>query len=186
MADSAVLPKWLASIVRAGSGRVVIVPGGGPWADAVREQQKREGFDDREAHGRALRAMEAYGTRLCRMNGALIPANDPDRIERALEANRVPVWMPFDMVIADPAIAPSWDVTSDSLAAWLARRLRASRLMVVKSMERVDPVVGIAEMSRRGWVDPCFAQYCYGADFEISLLGLGECERFEKILSGQA
>jgi Amino acid kinase family len=43
------LRKWVEALA-ACVGRVVIVPGGGPFADAVRLAQTRMGFDDRAAH----------------------------------------------------------------------------------------------------------------------------------------
>ena len=48
---------WLAAIV-AEAGGIVIVPGGGPFADAVRSAQPRMGFDDRAGDAMALLAME--------------------------------------------------------------------------------------------------------------------------------
>ncbi len=45
------------------------------------------------------------------------------------------VWLPSEMVLADTEIAPSWDVTSDSIAAWLAHKLNAEKLILVKSLK---------------------------------------------------
>src|SRR5215510_16371000 len=61
-AHAAELKPWLAAIA-ACAGHVVLVPGGGPFADAVREAQARMGFDDRVAHRMALTAMAQYGDR---------------------------------------------------------------------------------------------------------------------------
>ena len=122
-------------IATAGAGKVVLVPGGGPWADEVREAQKREGFDDRVAHRKALRAMEQYGKVLAGMRANLVPAAGIAEIHEVLRNGQIAVWMPYEMVVADPSIPESWDVTSDSLAAWLARQLNASALLLVKSLE---------------------------------------------------
>ena len=40
------LDAWLATTVGAGAGRCVVVPGGGPFADRVRDSQPRLGFSD--------------------------------------------------------------------------------------------------------------------------------------------
>src|SRR5258706_129790 len=45
-AFSADLGEWIAAIAGC-AGRAVIVPGGGPFADAVRAAQAQMGFDDR-------------------------------------------------------------------------------------------------------------------------------------------
>jgi aspartokinase-like uncharacterized kinase len=66
--------------------------------------------------------------------------------------------MPTRMVLADPAIAASWDITSDSLAAWLAGKLGARRLVLVKSVLVANGATAAA-LARRGIVDPAFPDY---------------------------
>ena len=51
------LKDWIGAVA-AQAGRIVLVPGGGPFADAVRDAQARMGFDDGAAHRMALLAME--------------------------------------------------------------------------------------------------------------------------------
>jgi aspartokinase-like uncharacterized kinase len=174
LTGSAELLRWLDVIATAGVGKVVLVPGGGPWADEVREAQKREGFDDRVAHRRALRAMEKYGKTLARTRANLVPAGSIAQINAALHDGRIPVWMPHDMVVADASIRESWDVTSDSLAAWLARQLNAATLLLVKSLKIDGPQPGIEDLVRRGWVDPAFAEFASTGYLRVVLLGQGD------------
>jgi aspartokinase-like uncharacterized kinase len=65
------LRPWLAAI-RAAAGGVVVVPGGGPFADAVRLAQTAMGFDDLAAHRMALLAMAQYGLALAGLGGPFI------------------------------------------------------------------------------------------------------------------
>ena len=132
----------------------MLVPGGGPWADEVRTAQKGEGFDDRVAHRKALRAMEQYGKVLAGMRANLVPAAGIAEIHEALRNGQIAVWMPYEMVVSDPSIPENWDVTSDSLAVWLAKQLNASALLLVKSLKIDGSQPGIEELMRRGWVDP--------------------------------
>jgi dihydroneopterin aldolase len=163
------LRDWLA-IIAHGAGHVVLVPGGGPFADTVRDAQERMGFDDGAAHRMALLAMEQYGYALAALDGRLEPAADADAIRRAMAAGRVPVWMPSRMALAAPDIAQSWDVTSDSLAAWLAVRLKAARLVLIKRVD-VDGPVDIAALSARGVVDPALGAMLQGSDIEAVIVG---------------
>jgi 5-(aminomethyl)-3-furanmethanol phosphate kinase len=183
LANSEELPRWLDVIAAAGAGKVVLVPGGGPWADEVREAQKREGFDDRVAHRKALRAMEQYGHVLAGMRASLVPAAGIAEINQALRNRQIAVWMPHDMVTADPSIPESWDVTSDSLAAWLARQLNASALLLVKSLKPDGPQPGIEDLMRRGWVDSAFAKFTSGMHLRIVLLGQGDQKAAERMLT---
>ena len=57
------LKDWLAAIA-AEAGAIAIVPGGGPFADAVRTAQASIGYDDRAAHAMALMAMAQFGCAL--------------------------------------------------------------------------------------------------------------------------
>jgi aspartokinase-like uncharacterized kinase len=183
LANSEELPRWLDIIATAGAGKVVLAPGGGPWADEVREAQKREGFEDTVAHRKALRAMEQYGNVLAGMRPNLVPAVGITEIYETLRNGQVPVWMPHEMVVADRSIPESWDVTSDSIAAWLARKLNASTLLLVKSLKIDGLQPGIEDLMRRGWVDPAFAKFTSGMHFRIVLLGQGDQKAAERMLT---
>lgn len=147
------LPRWL-DACSALRGAVAIVPGGGPYADCVRQAQQRWGFGDDAAHALALGAMEQYGRQLCAMRPGLTPAASPATLAAASALGLTPVWMPRGMVLADSSVAASWDVTSDSLAAWLALRLQARGLVLVKSVPIATRNQGI--LAETGVVDPAF------------------------------
>src|SRR3954464_6414194 len=125
------LADWVKAITSY-RGRIVVVPGGGPFADAVRAAQSKMGFDERAAHRMALLAMEQYGCGLASLDPRLVMAESHADIDRVLEAGQVPLWLPSRMALAAPEIPWSWDVTSDSLGAWLAGTIRAQRLLLVK------------------------------------------------------
>jgi aspartokinase-like uncharacterized kinase len=181
--DSAQLPAWLDAISGGGAGKVVVVPGGGPWADAVRSAQRREGFDERTAHCRALRAMERYAGVLAGMRRTFIPAYSTIAMEAILRNRGIALWMPYAMVVAQPAIPASWEVTSDSLAAWLAQRLDAAGLILVKSVPVERPQPDIEELMRRGWVDGAFARFTSGIRFPVVVFGPGDQGAVEEMLS---
>ena len=46
VSDAARLGRLLGALADGGEGRCVVVPGGGPFADAVRQAQGRLGFSD--------------------------------------------------------------------------------------------------------------------------------------------
>src|SRR6516165_3784201 len=92
-----VLADWVRALASCAGG-VVVVPGGGPFADAVRYAQTRMGFDDGAAHHMSLLAMEQYGRALISLSDLLFPADTIEVIGRRLSAEQVPVWMPVRMV----------------------------------------------------------------------------------------
>jgi len=171
LASSPSLRAWLDVFASAGAGRMVIVPGGGPFADAVRALQRQHGFDDASAHHMALLAMEQYGRMLIGMQSGLVGADTASAIGYALARGEVPVWMPSVMVLACSDIPASWDVTSDSLAAWLAGVLHATLLVLVKSVHVTEAQATLAELVRRGWVDPEFPRFAAAAGCPVRILG---------------
>lgn len=158
LAGSAWLADWLEALARCG-GRVVVVPGGGPFADVVREAQAVMGYSDETAHEMALLAMAQYGRALASLRPGFVIVDSSDAIEQALRAGAVPVWSPVAMVLAAADIAASWDVTSDSLAAWLAARLGARRLLLVKRGALSGVSVPAADLAVQGVVDRAFPRY---------------------------
>src|SRR5215470_17208654 len=125
------LRRWTEAVAACG-GRAVVVPGGGPFADAVREAQPKMGFDEAAAHHMAMLGMEQFGYALASFDGRLTVADSMAGLRRALADDKVAVWLPARMAMAAADIPASWQVTSDSLAVWLAGQLRAVRLLLLK------------------------------------------------------
>ncbi|NIR60629.1 MAG: hypothetical protein GWO02_14520, partial [Gammaproteobacteria bacterium] len=89
LARCASLGRWIDVLATEGAGRVVLVPGGGVFADAVREAQARWGFNDVTAHRMAVLAMEQTGLMLAGLRGDLVPAATPLELTDALDRRRV-------------------------------------------------------------------------------------------------
>ncbi|MBV9239791.1 MAG: hypothetical protein JOZ94_28470 [Xanthobacteraceae bacterium] len=169
-AFSPALGDWL-EIIAANAGHVVLVPGGGPFADTVREAQPKMGFDDRAAHHMALLAMEQYGRALVSLNETLALTSSLAAIRRLLSAHRVPVWAPTRMVLDQVDIPSSWDVTSDSLAAWLARKLRAPRLLLIKHLDPPGDPVRAEDLVKHGIIDRAFVPVLGSSGIAASIIG---------------
>jgi dihydroneopterin aldolase len=168
--DPVQLQHWLTVLATDGAGKVVIVPGGGPYADLVRESQAKLGFSDSTAHRMAILAMEQFGLTLAALAPGLTPAGSTDAIREILRRGGVPVWLPGAMTIGNPEIPESWDVTSDSLAAWLARHLGAEKLVLVKSCAAPEGEVSPEELQRLEIVDAAFPDFMRRTGFPALVL----------------
>jgi dihydroneopterin aldolase len=169
-AFSSDLQGWLAAIA-SNAGDIVLVPGGGPFADAVRSAQPRMGFDDDAAHHMALLGMDQYGRALAALNKRFTPAASIAGIRRALRAGNVPVWSPTEMVLKRNDIPRSWEVTSDGLAAWLACRIGARRVLLIKHVDPPPDPIRIEDLVARGVVDRSFAAFLRDGAVEASIVG---------------
>ena len=123
------LAAWLEACTGVHSVRMVLVVGGGARADAVRARQEQAGFDDVQAHRLAIGAMRQNAEAVMAMHPGLELhyARDP-RVSGFL-------WDPSE-ALDWPEVPCDWSVTSDSLALYLARRLEAEAVVLVKSVER--------------------------------------------------
>lgn len=184
LADAETLPSWLEVAACYGCGRVVIVPGGGPFADQVRQAQQYWQYPDTVAHRMALLAMEQYGLMLSGLRPDLAPVAHESELIEALAQARVPVWLPSASVLAADDVPHSWEVTSDSLAAWLARRLGAAQLVLVKSLAPTEPRMAAERLQREGIVDRAFARYLQDDRFVTVILGKDCHELFKQMLNG--
>jgi dihydroneopterin aldolase len=168
-ATSSLLRSWLRAI-EAAAGSVVLVPGGGPFADAVRAAQPVMGFDEAAADEMALLAMAQFGRALVSLGERCVMAEDETAICGAIAAAQVPVWAPLRMRQQAQDLPASWDVTSDSLALWLAIRLDAAQLLVVKH-RAVAPGDDLPDLAETGVVDPVFPGLAVRFEGEIRFVG---------------
>ena len=112
--------------------RLVIVPGGGPFADAVRTMFRRIKIGDDAAHWMAVLGMDQYAHVLTsRLPGAVLVEQQAE-VAAARQAGRLPVLAPYRWVRAADPLPHTWDITSDSIAAWLAGMLGARRIVLIK------------------------------------------------------
>ncbi len=172
------LLEWLAAIA-AETGSIVIAPGGGPFADAVRDAQAAMGFDDAAAHEMAITAMAQFGRALQSLNPALRLAASLSAIRRTLTEGKVPVWSPEQMTRAAD-LPQSWDLTSDSLAAWLADVAGAQQLVLVKHGRFAARQIEVLDLVEDGVVDPLFPRFIKDKGFLVSLAAPPDAARLSE------
>jgi 5-(aminomethyl)-3-furanmethanol phosphate kinase len=157
--------------------RLLVVPGGAGFADAVRDADRRYALSAEASHRMAILGMEQFGWLL----SELIPG-----AERCTDLGRVggggtTVLLPAALAL--DALPASWQVTSDSIAAWVAGRLDAGRLVLVKGVDglyaecpaRGEPIasLSVAELAalQPGGVDAYLPVALEGARFETWVIG---------------
>ena len=133
LADPAAFGRALSAIEAAAQrARIVVVPGGGPFADAVREIDRRAGLSPDAAHRAAILAMDQYAWLIADKLPHAVVVDTANAAADALDDGRIPVLAVSQWMKAADPLPHSWDVTSDSIAAWIAGELRATRLVLVK------------------------------------------------------
>jgi 5-(aminomethyl)-3-furanmethanol phosphate kinase len=167
---------------------LLVVPGGARFADAVRDADRRFGLSATTAHRMAILGMEQFGWVL----SELIPGAERCADLACVGGGRTTVLLPAALPL-DPLPA-SWDVTSDSIAAWVADRAGAGRLVLVKEVDglyadwppRGEPLARLtaAELGalQAGGVDAYLPTVLERAGFETWVISGRDPERVGELL----
>jgi aspartokinase-like uncharacterized kinase len=122
---------------------ILVVPGGGPFADAVRAFDRQVGLSAEAAHWMAMLGMDQYAHVLAERIAGAVLVEEPGDITEALRTPAVAVLAPARWMRAADMLPYTWDVTSDSIAAFIAGAVDAERLILVKPVsggtELLDP-----------------------------------------------
>jgi 5-(aminomethyl)-3-furanmethanol phosphate kinase len=183
--NSCHLNNWLQALKEHGAGQVVIVPGGGKFADAVREAQVSEGFDDVKAHEQALLAMEEYAQLLNSIAPEFVSVSDISSIHNCLAEKKVPIWLPHTLIKKDNTIPASWDVSSDSLAFWLALQLNINSVILIKTVPLPENYSGIHELVERGLIDPYSIKILDKSKLKVKWIKNSDSVLLSKIINGE-
>ncbi|HOI13044.1 MAG TPA: uridylate kinase [Methanoculleus sp.] len=143
----------LLGIFREAGRPVLIVPGGGKFADLVR----RLDVSEDAAHWMAIAGMEQFSWYIASHG---IPA-----VSNLTVPSAMAVFLPYCALRETDPLPHSWDVTSDTIAAWVAHELSAD-LLLLKSVDGIhhrrkllsrveDPSITSDE------VDPAFFRFAF-------------------------
>ena len=161
----------LKELLRDQSTRPLIVAGGGGAADVVREWDRIHGLGESRSHRLAILSLSLGTAFLADGLGGRV-VSDRDEASAAWAAKQIPVldvakFLEREALEGATLLPASWEVTSDSIAAWVAERWPA-RLALVKSAS--------SGRARDPYVDPYFAQASVNLD-QVEWINLRDGER---------
>jgi 5-(aminomethyl)-3-furanmethanol phosphate kinase len=157
------LPRRLTEMINARKAadreeRLVLIAGGGPAAELIRTLDRVHGLGDKTAHRLALHAMDLTAVILAELLPGSVLVNSLDTLRAVCSAG--PILVLASRLIIDEiersgldGLSASWDVTSDTIAAWMALHLGANRLILLKSAPLPLGTTRV-EAARLGLVDP--------------------------------
>ncbi len=181
LCEDPMLVDWLEVLADLGGGRIVVVPGGGNFAEASRRAQAHWHFDDLAAHNMAVLGMGQFAFMLQGLHPELeLCANEEDMVA-TMHRGRVPVWMPLNLLRQNRDELTNWSVTSDSLALWLAERLNAERVILIKSCP-IPPFETWQQLADADIVDRAFPELAEKSGNLVSLLERTELSAMRAML----
>ena len=155
---------------------LLVVPGGGLFAEAVR----REKVADDASHWMAIAAMEQYGW--------FIASHGMRTTDILTAPKTTAVFLPYASMRKRDPLPHSWDVTSDSIAAWVAAELEVE-LLILKSVDGIS-CKGIIQKRvttplQSETVDPFFIPFVLKHRLKTTIINGKSGELLEKFLKGE-
>jgi len=180
--SGATLQQWLSLASAQGKGKVVIVPGGGVFAEQVRLMQDKWHYHDKTAHYMALLAMQQMALLLQDLCSDLMIVQHVTAIRPALLQQRVVIWSPLAVELDAADVPATWDISSDSLAAWLAVQLSAKQLLLIKSAH-IAADQSIEHLVKLGVLDGAFMRFVQGQNLVIQCLSSHSLPELSSLLN---
>lgn len=143
------------------AAKPLLVIGGGPAADLVRTWQPLHGLSDLDAHWVAISALKLTATLLSKLVENVVLVSSLEDAHAAWHAGKIPIVDVESCLLAAEAghsetLPHSWDVTSDSIAAWIAVEWKLETFCLVKSAP-LPANCWLPDATRADLVDPYFA-----------------------------
>ena len=117
--------------------KLIVVPGGGEFADTVRTLDKRFNLPPALSHRMAILALDQYGFLLSHLFPEAYVVNRLEQVRETLDLDKLPVFLPSTLLLNNDPLENSWDVTSDSIAVYTGTQLHASKVLLVTDVNGV-------------------------------------------------
>jgi len=119
------------------SYKMLVVPGGGKFADVVREFYHNFNLPNTIAHKMAILSMDQFGLFLSSITPNSQTTYVLEEVGRLSSTGILPIILPSNLMFQKDALKPSWDVTSDSIATYIAGLLLAKKLILVTDVDGI-------------------------------------------------
>jgi 5-(aminomethyl)-3-furanmethanol phosphate kinase len=116
---------------------LVVVPGGGEFADTVRKLDKQYSLDRQVSHCMAILAMDQYGLLLSDLAANCVIVRSFDEATTASNSGKLPIFLPSQVMFQEDPLENSWEVTSDSIALYIAHKLQAEEVLLVTDVDGI-------------------------------------------------
>ena len=179
---------------------IVVVPGGGPFADFIRKISSSAGISEESSHWMSILAMHQYAFFLT--DGVKVPL--VERLEEISHTERITekasegtcfVFLPFNLLREEDELKHSWDVSSDTIAAFVAKKLGERKIIKITDVDgiyddkgRIIQKIHARDMIKRGFlgcVDAELPRFLAENKMRCIIVNGKRRERLEKVLLGE-
>jgi len=116
--------------------KIVLVNGGGEFANLLRTYHRDYDYSKQANHWNAIRCMDIIGELIADKNDKIEATNDINSIEDIHNHGNIPLLLCYDILKRYDPLIHSWDITSDSIACWIAHKINA-KLLILTNVEGI-------------------------------------------------
>jgi len=139
---------------------IILIPGGGPFAEVVRNVSADLSISEETAHWMAVLAMHQYGLLLANGEIGIALVESMKEIDGA---EPIRILLPYEVLKADDCLPHTWDVTSDTIAAFVANKIGEKTFIKLTDVDGIIDEKGhlikeiyakeMVELEEKGCVD---------------------------------
>jgi aspartokinase-like uncharacterized kinase len=111
--------RFLSDYAEQNAHTFIVIPGGGHFVKRIKELSEQKAISDDAAHWMAVLGMHQYGFFLADGSGIEIV----ERVEELSNVKHIGILLPYNLLKADDSLPHNWNVTSDTIAAFVAHKL---------------------------------------------------------------
>ena len=156
-------------------GKIIIVAGGGCFADSVRFAFKKTRMSEKIANALALKSTEIFSSYMKDINKNLYLTSN-----KRFKKNSINVWLPSITLSKEKSFKKNWNSTSDSIAAWLSKNIKAEGIVFVKSLKKFNKINKLGVLQKKNIIDKNVSTYLKSFKGEIKITGLNILKILEK------
>ncbi len=110
--------------------KIVLVNGGGCLANTLRDINKYKMLSDDVNHWNAIMCMDIIGKCIADNNKNIEVVSCLNEIEEVHDSGKIPLILTYELLRKEDPLEHSWNVTSDSIACWIAHKINAKLLIL--------------------------------------------------------
>jgi len=115
--------------------RIILIPGGGTYANFVRELYDTLDLDEDLAHWMGIISMDHNGRDLKKKFPELTLIDDFNKLVEFTKG--ISVFLPFKFLRKTDELPHNWDVTSDSITLYLAKMMKLEKCYLIKNVDGI-------------------------------------------------
>ena len=186
------LVRFLRDYAECTAHQIVIIPGGGPFAEAVKKLAKQRDISDDAAHWMAVLAMHQYGLFLADGQPEIPVVESLADIQ---PADHICIVLPYKILKDEDSLPHTWDVTADTIAAFIAYKLDEKTFIKLTDVDGLLDENGVVmkqaqpeeliEKAHSGCIDAELPRFLLQHDMRCIIVNGNYPERIVDVIEGR-